>query len=97
LSNVTVPRVSAKTRPFKVAPVTKALVLAPWAIIVPSNEVVEPRVALLPTLHHMLQGSPPVTDEPDAVISVDTVLKIQTPGPVVRVKVPVSEKELASQ
>jgi hypothetical protein len=96
LSSVTVPADSAKIRPFKVAPVCMAS--RPFsAIIVPSNEVVVARVAELPILHQTLQGSPPVTDEPDDVIIVDTVLKIQTPGPVVRVKVPVSEKELVSQ
>jgi hypothetical protein len=60
------------------------------------NEVVVSRVAELPILHHTLQGSPPVTDEPGDVMSVDTVLKIQTPDPV-RVRFPLSEKLLVEQ
>jgi hypothetical protein len=92
---VTVPADSAKTRPFRVAPVFKAVV--PFcAMIVPINDVVVPRVAELPIRHHTLQGSPPVTDEPGDVIIVDTVLKIQTPDPV-RVRFPESEKLLVEQ
>jgi hypothetical protein len=94
-SSVTVPADSAKTRPSRVAPVSRAV--TPFcAIIVPINEVVVPKVAELPTRHHTLQGSPPVTDEPDDVMSVDTVLKIQTPDPV-RVRFPLSEKLLVEQ
>ena len=60
--------------------------------IFPINDVVVSRVAALPILHHTLHGSPPVTDEPGEVISVDTVLKIQTPDVPVRVKFLVSKK-----
>ncbi len=88
-SNVTEPADSAKNRPFKVAPVFMAF--APFCdITVPLKEVVVSRVVELPTLHHTLHGSPPVTDEPGDVISVDTVLKIQTPDPV-RLRFPDSE------
>jgi hypothetical protein len=94
-SNVNVPADNVKTRPFKVAPVSRAV--TPFcAIIVPINEVVVPSVAELPILHHTLQGSPPVTDEPDEVIIVDTVLKIQTPDPV-RVRFPLKVKLLVEQ
>ena len=92
---VTVPADRAKTRPFKVAPLFNAVVPF-WAMIVPINDVVVPRVAELPTLHHTLQGSPPVTDEPDDVMIVETDLKIQTPVPV-RVRFPDSEKLLVEQ
>ena len=94
-SKVTVPAVCTKSRPFKVAPVFRALTPLS-AKIFPINEVVVPRVTELPTLHHTLQGSSPVTDEPGEVISVDTVLKIQTPDPV-RFKFPDSEKLLVEQ
>jgi hypothetical protein len=94
-SSVTVAADSPKTRPFKVAPVFKAVVPS-WAIIVPINDVVVSRVAELPILHQILQGSPPVTDEPGDVTSVDTVLKIQTPDPV-RVRFPLSVKPLVEQ
>jgi hypothetical protein len=66
------------------------------ARILPMNAVVVSRVAELPTLHHTLQGSPPVIEEPGDVMRVDTVLKIQTPDPV-RVKFPVNEKLLVEQ
>lgn len=75
--NVTVAAACAKTRPFKVAPLFKAVESATLAVtIFPLNAVVVPRVAALPILHHTLQASPPVTDEPDDVMSVDTVLKM---------------------
>ena len=94
-SSVTVAAASPKKRPFKVAPVFMAL--TPFCdMIVPANEVVVSRVVELPILHHTLQGSPPVTDEPGDVISVDTVLKIQTPDPL-RVRFPLSEKLLVEQ
>jgi hypothetical protein len=93
--NVTVPAACAKTRPFKIAPAFRAVVPLS-AKILPINDVVVPRVAELPIRHHTLQGSPPVTDEPDDVISVDTVLKIQTPEPV-RVRFPLSVKLLVEQ
>ena len=66
------------------------------AKIFPMNEVVVSSVAELPTLHHTLQGSPPVTDEPGDVIRVDTVLKIQTPDPV-RFRFPDNVKLLVEQ
>jgi hypothetical protein len=93
--SVTVPAACAKTRPFKVAPVFRA-VTPLSAKMFPMNEVVVPRVAELPIRHHTLQGSPPVTDEPDDVMSVDTVLKIQTPDPV-SVRLPDKEKLLVEQ
>jgi hypothetical protein len=94
-SSVTVAADSAKNRPFKVAPVFIAL--APFCdITVPINDVVVSRVVELPILHQTLQGSPPVTDDPGDVMSVDTVLKIQTPDPV-RVSLPLREKELVEQ
>ena len=88
VSNVTAP-VCAIARPFKVAPPFK--VMDSSARIFPLNAVVVPRVAELPTLHHTLQGSPPVTDEFVDVTSVDADLKIQTPDPV-RFRFPVSKK-----
>lgn len=97
-AKVTVWAAWAKTRPFKVALVPKAVVSATSATtIFPIKEVVDPSVAALPILHHTLQGSPPVTDEPDDVMRVDTVLKIQTPDDPVRVRFPVSKKLPAEQ
>jgi hypothetical protein len=92
-SNVTWP-VCTRARPFKLALVF--MVMSVSAKIFPMSEVFESRVAELPILHHTLQGSPPVTDEPGDVMSVDTVLKIQTPDPT-RVRFPVSEKLLVEQ
>lgn len=93
--SVTVAADSPKNRPFKVAPVFIAL--TPFCdITVPINEVVVSSVVELPILHQTLQGSPPVTDEPGDVMSVDTVLKIQTPDPV-RVRFPDSVKLLVEQ
>ena len=66
------------------------------ARIFPMNAVVVSRVADETTLHHTLHGSPPVTDEPGDVMSVDADLKIQTPDPV-RVRFPVSVKEPRAQ
>lgn len=94
--SVTVPADCAKTRPFKVAPVCKA-VTPLSAKIFPMNEVVVSRVAELPILHHTLQASPPVTDEPGDVMSVETVLKIQTPEEPMRFRFPLSEKLLVEQ
>jgi len=82
-------------RPFKVALVFMALVPL-RAKTFPLNAVVVSSVAELPTLHHKLQASPPVMDEPGDVISVDTVLKIWTPEPV-RFRFPVNEKLLVEQ
>jgi hypothetical protein len=92
-SSVTAP-VWARARPFKVAPVFRLMDVR--ARIFPMKEVVVSRVAELPILHHTLQGSPPVTDEPGDVMRVDTVLKIQTPEPT-RFRFPVSEKLLVEQ
>ena len=92
LCSVTAP-VCARARPFKSAPVFRVMLVS--ARIFPLNEVVVSRVADEATLHHTLHGSPPVTDEPGDVISVDnTDLKIQTPDPL-SVKFPVSMKALA--
>ncbi len=92
-SNVTAP-VCARARPFKLAPVFRVMDVS--ARIFPMNLVFVPRVAELPTLHHALHGSPPVTDEPDDVMSVDADLKIQTPDPA-RVRFPLSAKEPRAQ
>jgi hypothetical protein len=86
--------VCAKTLPLKIAPVFRLASVS--ARIFPKNEEVVPKVAELPTRHHTLQGSPPVIDEPGAVIRVDAVLKIQTPDPV-KFKFPLSEKLLVEQ
>ena len=94
-SKVTVPGSCANRRPFKEAPVFIALTPLS-AKILPIKEVVVARVAELPIRHHTLQGSPPVTDEPGEVISVDTVLKTQTPEPV-RFKFPLNVKLLVEQ
>jgi hypothetical protein len=79
----------AKARPVNVAPVL--IVIDEYARMFPRNDVVVSRTALLPIPHHILQGSPPVTEEPGDVVRPDTVLKIQTPDPV-RVIVPVRRK-----
>ena len=73
--NVTVAADSPTIRPSKVAPLFMAFTPL-RANIFPINEVVVSSVTELPTLHHTLQGSPPVTDEPGEVMSVDTVLKM---------------------
>ena len=91
VANVTAP-VCARARPFKLAPVFRPIDVD--ARIFPMNAVVVSRVAELPTLHHTLHGSPPVTDEPGDVISVDADLKIQTPDPV-RVRFPLKVKAVA--
>jgi hypothetical protein len=92
-SSVTAP-VCARARPFKSAPVFR--VMETDARMFPMNEVFVPIVAELPTFHHTLQGSPPVTDEPDDVVRVVAVSKIQTPDPT-RFRFPVSEKLLVEQ
>src|SRR5688572_10509234 len=94
-SNVTVPAACTNRRPSKVAPVFIALTPLS-AKILPMKEVVVSRVTELPILHHTLQGSPPVTEDPGDVISVETVLKIQTPEPV-RFKFPLNVKLLVEQ
>jgi hypothetical protein len=93
VSIVTAP-VCANTRPVKFAAVFMEIDVS--AKTFPMNEVPVPRVAELPILHHTLQGSPPVTDEPGDVIRVVTVLKIQTPDPT-RDRFPVNEKLLVEQ
>lgn len=95
--SVTVAPAPAKTRPFSVAPEFRAVVSATLAVtIFPMKVVPEPRVAALPTLHHTLHASPPVTDEPLDVMIVETDLKIQTPEPV-RLRFPVRVKLLVEQ
>ncbi len=92
---VTVLAASPTIRPSTVAPAFRAVVPL-RAKRFPLNEVVVSRVAELPTLHQMLQASPPVTEEPGEVIIVDTDLKIQTPEPV-RFRFPVRVKLLVEQ
>jgi hypothetical protein len=92
-SNVTAP-VCANARPFNVAPVFNVIEVS--ARILPMKLVVVSRVAELPILHQTLHGSPPVTDEPGEVISVDAVLNIHTPDPV-KFKLPVKVKLLVEQ
>ena len=83
-SNVTAPSADtprAKTLPITVAPVLSEMSWA--AIMVPTNAVVVPRVAELPTCQNTLQsGEPPLligtTDAPEMVVSVLPVLKTQT-------------------
>ena len=94
VSNVTAP-FCARARPFKFAPLVS--VMDANASIFPLNSVAVPSVAELPTLHHTLHGSPPITDEPDAVVSVESDLKIQTPDDPVRVRFPISTKEPRAQ
>lgn len=93
--NVTVLAANPTILPFTVAPVFRAVVPLS-AKRFPLNAVVVSRVAALPILHQILQGSPPVIDEPGDVMSVDTVLKIHTPEPV-RFRFPVSVKLLVEQ
>jgi hypothetical protein len=88
LSKVTAP-VCAKALPFKVALVSKVMLVS--AKMFPTKEVVVPRIAELPILHHTLHGFPPVTEEFEDVVNDDTVLKIQTPDPE-RVRFPDSKK-----
>jgi hypothetical protein len=90
-SSVTAP-VCAKARPFKLAPVSRVMDVE--ARIFPMKEVPVPRVAELTSRHQTLQGSPPVTDESDDVVSVAADLKIQTPDPL-RVRFSVSMKASA--
>ena len=68
LFNVTAP-VCARARPSKLAPLFRLMEVS--ARIFPMNEVAVSRVAELPTLHHTLHGSPPVTDDWGDVMSVD--------------------------
>ena len=89
-SNVTA--ACAKARPFKLAPVCM-LMLVP-ARMLPTIEELGKMSAAETSLHHTLQGSPPVTDALAAVVSVDADLKIQTPDPL-RVRFPVSRKASA--
>jgi hypothetical protein len=92
-SKVTAP-FCARARPFKNALVFK--VIDSEARIFPINEVLVPSVAELPTCHHTLHGSSPVTDEPEAVVSVETARKIHTPDPD-KVRFPLKEKLLSEQ
>ena len=77
-SSVTAP-VCAQALPFKLAPVFR--VMDASARMFPMNWVPVPSVAELPTPHHTLQGSPPVTFELAAVMSVDADLNTHTPEP----------------
>ena len=94
VSIVTAP-VCARARPFKVALLVRVMDVN--ARIFPLNAVDASSVAEVPTLHHTLHASPPVTDEPGDVMSVDADLKIQTPDDPVRVRFPVSAKEPEAQ
>jgi hypothetical protein len=94
VSKVTAP-FCAKARPFKLVPVLN--VIDATAKIFPINAVVVSRVAELPTLHHTLQGSPPVTEAPGDVMSVEAALKIQTPSVPMRFKFPDNAKLLVEQ
>jgi hypothetical protein len=83
----------AKVRPFKVAPVCMAI-LVPDRMF-PSKELFEPIILPAETsLHHTLQGSPPVTVELAEVVRVAADLKIQTPAPL-SVRLPVSRNASA--
>jgi hypothetical protein len=93
VSNVTAP-VCARALPSRLAPVFREMDVS--ARIFPMKLVFVPRVAELTTLHHTLHGSPPVTDEPADVMSVDADLKIQTPDPL-RVRFPESVKAPVAQ
>jgi hypothetical protein len=80
----------ARALPFKVAPVCMAI-LVPERIF-PSKVLFEP--IMLPAVtkrHQILQGSPPVTEDPAEVVNVAADLKIHTPAPL-RVRLPVSRK-----
>jgi hypothetical protein len=95
LSNVTAP-VRARALPFSVAPVVS--VTDAWAIMVPANVVLVPRVAELPTCQNTFSDTAPPDRMtwllPAAVVRVDTIWKIQTPlaGPL-RVRFPVIPSE----
>jgi len=91
VSSVTAP-VCAIARPFSVAPVFKEMDVS--ARMFPINVEFVSSVAELPTRHHTLQGSSPVTDEPDELMSVDADLKIQTPEPD-RARSPLNMKDTA--
>ena len=82
----------ARARPFKLAPAC-ILMLVPARMLPIMEELVKISAAE-PSLHHTLHASPPVTDEPTAVVSVVSALKIQTPDPT-RVRFPVSKKASA--
>jgi hypothetical protein len=69
----------AKALPDTVAPVFKVMLVS--ARMFPTNEVVVPRVAELPTCQNRLQPEPPsmtFTDELLAVVSVDPIWKMKT-------------------
>jgi hypothetical protein len=90
LESIDTSPVCARARPFNLAPVSRLMDVS--ARIFPMNLVVVWRVAELTTLHHTLHGSPPVTDEPDDVLSSDADLKIQTPDDPLSVRFPDSPK-----
>jgi hypothetical protein len=78
--------VKAQALPLRVAPVL--IVIEIPAIAVPTKCVVVSIVIELTAVHQILQGSPPTTDEPGAVIISDADMNIQTPDPL-RVRTPV--------
>src|SRR5438270_13414043 len=81
LSNVTAP-FRASALPFNVAPVLT--VIDARAIMFPANVVLVPRVAELPTCQKtFFDWAPPLRITwllPEAVVSVATIWKIQTPS-----------------
>jgi hypothetical protein len=83
----------ASARPFNMAPAFMEIEFS--TRMFPMNTVDVSSVAELPTLHHTLQGSPPVTDEPGDVMSVVVALKIQTPVVPVSVRFPDKANESA--
>ena len=95
LSKVTAP-VRANALPFSVAPVVT--VTDAFAIMFPANVVLVPSVAELPTCQNtFLDRAPPDMMTwllPVAVVSVDTIWKIQTPpAPPLRARLPVIPSE----
>ena len=71
--------VEARARPSNAAPVLK--VMATWAMTIPLNTVVEPKVAELPTCQKIFSGlAPParITLRPLAVVRVEAIWKTQT-------------------
>ncbi len=92
LSAIVTAPVCANARPLRLAPLFSVIDVS--ARTFPMKVVAVSRVAELPTLHHTLQGSPPVTLELGEVMTVDADLKIQTPTPE-RVKLPLSAKAVA--
>lgn len=81
------------TRPFKLAPVCIATLVPERTL--PTMVLLAPKILPAETNRHQtLHESPPVTDDPAAVVKVAADLKIQTPDPL-KVKLPVIEKASA--